>query len=461
MTLAPKRGSRLKMFRRGLCLLVVAGAVCGPLAAPAAGLTPTSTSAGSNPNPSVFGQPVTLHATVTPTSGTAIPTGTVTFSRSGTTIGNPVPLTASATASLQTATIPAGTSAIKAEYSGDANFTMSSLTFAQTVNPASTTLAVSSDHAPSVFGQTVTFTATVSPIAPGGGTPVGSVTFTVDGNPQSPVTVDGNGQASLATSSLLVAGSPHSVSVKYNDTDGNHLASARALTGGQTVNKADAQVSITSSLNPSTPGAEVTFLGLVDGAAPGAGLGTGSLTFWDGATQLGTVPLSLGSASISTSSLGAGPHTIFATYTGDSNINAGVDALDQEVTRPDTTPPVLTRYRLSRDTFAAASKGGSVGKRAAAAAKPRKPKVGTTVRYTLSEPATLLVRVKKSKHGHFVDVPGTFSVKGSVGKNKFKFTGRLKGGKLRPGHYKLIATARDAASNTAKAQRVSFEIVAR
>ena len=188
-------------------------------------------------------------------------------------------------------------------------------------------------------------------------------------------------------------------------------------------------------------------------ASPGSGLGTGSLAFWDGATQLGTVPLSLGSASISTSSLGAGPHAIFATYTGDSNINAGVGALDQEVTPPDTTPPDLTDYRLSRDTFAAAGKGDSVGK--------RRPKVGTKVHYTLSEPATVLFGVKKSKKGHFVDVPGGFSVNGQTGKNKFKFTGRLNGKKLKPRSYKLVATAVDGAGNSAAAKRVPFKIVSR
>jgi hypothetical protein len=45
------------------------------------------------------------------------------------------------------------------------------------VHPATTTLVVSSSHYPSAPRQAVNFTATVHPVAPGGGTPAGSVTF--------------------------------------------------------------------------------------------------------------------------------------------------------------------------------------------------------------------------------------------------------------------------------------------
>src|SRR5207244_6987882 len=46
-----------------------------------------------------------------------------------------------------------------------------------TVGQAGSTTAVSSSQNPSVFGQSVTFTATVSPVAPGAGTRTGTVTF--------------------------------------------------------------------------------------------------------------------------------------------------------------------------------------------------------------------------------------------------------------------------------------------
>ncbi len=55
-------------------------------------------------------------------------------------------------------------------------------------------------------GQSVTFTATVSPTAPGAGTPTGTVTFTdqTAGTTLGAVSVDSNGQAAFDTASLSV-----------------------------------------------------------------------------------------------------------------------------------------------------------------------------------------------------------------------------------------------------------------
>ena len=64
---------------------------------------------------------------------------------------------------------PAGNLTIKASYSGDTNFKTSSGTLTQTVDADSTTTAVVSSANPSVFGQSVTFTATVTANAPGAG----------------------------------------------------------------------------------------------------------------------------------------------------------------------------------------------------------------------------------------------------------------------------------------------------
>ncbi|KOG42393.1 hypothetical protein ADK74_16425, partial [Streptomyces decoyicus] len=67
-----------------------------------------------------------------------------------------------------------------ATYNGDVNFTRSSDSTTHTVTQASTTTTVTSAPDPSAFGQAVTVTATVSPVAPGAGTPTGSVAFTID-----------------------------------------------------------------------------------------------------------------------------------------------------------------------------------------------------------------------------------------------------------------------------------------
>src|SRR5207237_2563423 len=75
-------------------------------------------------------------------------------------------------------------------HAGNATFTRSSSApLSQTVNQDGTTTAVVSSANPAVFGQTVTFTATVSAAGPGSGTPTGTVTFK-------------DGAATLGTASL-------------------------------------------------------------------------------------------------------------------------------------------------------------------------------------------------------------------------------------------------------------------
>jgi LPXTG-site transpeptidase (sortase) family protein len=70
------------------------------------------------------------------------------------------------------------THSITAVYSGDANFTNStSAPLTQTINQDATTTSLSSSVNPSVIGQSVTFTATVTANGPGAGTPTGTVTF--------------------------------------------------------------------------------------------------------------------------------------------------------------------------------------------------------------------------------------------------------------------------------------------
>ena len=70
-----------------------------------------------------------------------------------------------------TSPLAAGNDTIKASYGGDTNFKTSSGTLTQTVNQDSTTTSVVSSANPSVYGQSVTFTATVTANAPGSGTP--------------------------------------------------------------------------------------------------------------------------------------------------------------------------------------------------------------------------------------------------------------------------------------------------
>ena len=126
----------------------------------------TTTTLTSSTNPSLFGQSVTFTATVAPLSGRGTPTGSVTFYAGSTALGTAT--LSSKKASLKTTSVPVGSQAITAVYSGDTNYTLgTSAVLTQTVNPDLTTTKVTSSANPSVHGQSVTLTATVKAASPG------------------------------------------------------------------------------------------------------------------------------------------------------------------------------------------------------------------------------------------------------------------------------------------------------
>jgi uncharacterized protein len=97
--------------------------------------------------------------------------------------------------------------------------------------------------------------------------------------------------------------------------------------------------SLISSLNPSTFGQEVTFTAAVTaGATP---VTTGSVTFRDGSTVLGTVDLNAsGQAAFTTSTLAGGDHVISASFNGNATLDASSAALTQTVNAASTTTTV-------------------------------------------------------------------------------------------------------------------------
>src|SRR6202030_765180 len=99
----------------------------------------------------------------------------------------------------------------------------------QTVNPAATSTTISSSLDPSVFGQDVTFTATVSPVSPGAGMPGGTVQFFIDGSPYgSPALLTAG---SATTSANALSSGPHTVIASYSG-DGNFTDSSGTVSQG-------------------------------------------------------------------------------------------------------------------------------------------------------------------------------------------------------------------------------------
>ena len=144
----------------------------------------TATVAASSVDPSVSGEGLSYIVTVTavmPAAGT--PTGSFAFFDGASTVAGcgAQPLVGG-TASCNVTYAGVSTHTITAMYSGDPNFIGSTSAVAtQTINPASTSTSLASSVNPSVTGQPVTITATVSVNAPGSGAPTGNVSFEDNG----------------------------------------------------------------------------------------------------------------------------------------------------------------------------------------------------------------------------------------------------------------------------------------
>jgi len=187
----------------------------------------------------------------------------------------------------------------------------------------STTVTVASSNNPSHFGQSVTFTATVTTGA-GTGNLTGTVSF-LDGTTTlaAGVVLTASGGAAATgtatfTTTVLNVGL-HPITATYNNTDdANHFSSTSAPLA-QTVVENTA-TSLTSSVNPSAVGQSVTFTATVT-IAGGAGVTPdGTVTFSDGGTALQTVAInSNGVATYSTAALAQGLNAITAIYNGDSS----------------------------------------------------------------------------------------------------------------------------------------------
>lgn len=269
----------------------------------------------------VVGSSITFTATV---SGAAPPTGTVTFTGLtyngitpvNTTLASNVPLNASGQASFTTSSLMAGgafhgSHFITATYNGDASHPAAAVTMVQKIHASASTLALVSSPNPSNFGQTVVFTATVSSLPAGGGTPTGMITFQDGATIIGQAPLDPSGVAFI-TRPTLTPGSHNIVATYASDT-----LFAASFGGLTQVVQVPTATSLSSSSSPSSFGQLVTFTATV--ALPNGvpGTPTGSVNFKEGAAVLATVSLDpTGHASFSTSSLGIGNHTITADFTG-------------------------------------------------------------------------------------------------------------------------------------------------
>jgi hypothetical protein len=294
----------------------------------------TTITLASNPNPSDFGALVTLTATVSTGANTGALTGSVTFTDTfngnTTTLATAVAVNGSGIAIYQISSLAVGVHTISATYSGDNTHlaTQTPATVTQTVYELSQTNVVTSGS-PSILGQPVTFTATVSPSG-GGSVPVsGTVTFTDSVAALANNTIALNNGSAKYTTNTLVQGA-NTITATFTPTPSSQIQGS----SGQVVQTVQAvgSLSLTSGPSPSTYGTPITIAVSVPLVGTVGATGTVTIrivpTAPGGQTVTQTVTLagSPAGGNVVISTLPVGTYTITATYPGDTNYSQATSA---------------------------------------------------------------------------------------------------------------------------------------
>ncbi|MDQ6804393.1 MAG: Ig-like domain-containing protein, partial [Actinomycetota bacterium] len=244
-----------------------------------------------------------------------------------------------------------GTYRFIASYGGDANNvavagSCNDVNESVVVSKASPTITTKASADVALGGQ-VTDTATIA----GGVAPTGTVLFRLYGPgdascssapayTSTTVTVSGNGAYTSPAFTPAAVGTYRWVAAYSGDAKNSFVST---VCGDPSESAVVGQVATTTTLvsspNPSAVGQAVTFTATVTGTSP-----TGTVTFKDGSTALGTGTLSAtGTASLTTSTLSAGTHSITAVYGGDtSHAGSTSAAVQQVVGNPAPGLPTIT-----------------------------------------------------------------------------------------------------------------------
>jgi sugar lactone lactonase YvrE len=181
----------------------------------------TTTLSSTTPAAPVFGQSVQITATVTPTTGTNTPTGTLIFTVDGV-AQSVVTLNNSGASTLTMSGLAAGQHTVAAAYTPTGNFTASATATAATFTVAPLTMTVTPPAA-EVYGQSAAFSTLVS--AATGTTPSGALTYSIDSGTAQAATLTG-GAYTLSVAGLT-AGS-HSVTATFTPTSYTNSQSTTA-----------------------------------------------------------------------------------------------------------------------------------------------------------------------------------------------------------------------------------------
>ena len=238
-----------------------------------------------------------------PTSPVAFTTSPIALNATGGASGNTIAfsvLSGPGTISSNKLTLTGvGTVQIAANQAGNSNYTAAAqVTQSIVVNQAS---------------QAITFAAPASPVSYGVAPIALSATGGASGNAVVFSVVSGPG--TISGSALTVTGAG-TIQIAANQAGNANYTAAGQVSQSVVVNKSAPLIALQSSANPALVQSSITLTATV---SFGGGIPTGTVSFLDGTTVLGSGTITAGVATLTTSSLAAGSHSITAVYSGDAN----------------------------------------------------------------------------------------------------------------------------------------------
>ena len=320
-------------------------------------VTSTSATLTSNNNPAASGQNVTFTAQING-AVKVVPTGSISFRDNGTLLATAT-LDSSGMGSSTTGALIVGSHTITMSYAGDLNYAGTAAQLIQTVTDANTQVTLTESTKLATFGQSVTFTATITS---NGGVATGTVNFT-DGTTSATAPLNASGVAVLTLSTLSPG--THTFVASYAG-DGKATPSASpplALAVKQTT-----ALSLNSNSNPGVTLSPLNLTATITNA--GAAPATGTIEFTDSGAAIGTANLdATGHATLTLPGMSATSHAIVASYGGDGANFASASAVYSETIQLRPTTTTVTGSATSSQQFnlvavvegqGSASPGGTV-----------------------------------------------------------------------------------------------------
>jgi sugar lactone lactonase YvrE len=216
----------------------------------------------------------------------------------------------------------------------------------QVLNVNPTVTALTSSINPSLSGQSVTFTATVTNTD--NSTPTGTVTF-LDGTTTLGTGTLASGSASFSTSALTDGS--HSITASYGGDSQNATSVSAILTQVVKDKQAPTTTTLASNTNNSPAGSPITFTATVNIVTADSGNGniTGTVSIEQGTNVLGTATINAGTATpssgvatVNLTDLPVGTDSIIAVYNGNSNYAGSTSSPITQTVISATTQTVIS-----------------------------------------------------------------------------------------------------------------------